>query len=647
MIRPLKVLILEDLPSDAMLEEREARKTLGECRFLVVETRQDFLDALAGFEPDIILSDYSLPQFDGLSALMLAREHAPETPFIVVTGSINEETAVECMKAGAWDYVLKESILRLGPALQGALERKRDRLERRLAEEALRRSEALFRNLFEGHAAVKMLIDPRTGEIVDANRAAAAYYGWSQDQLRGMNIGRVNTRPPEAVREEMGKALSVGHCRFESCHMMADGSIRDVDVLNSVIEAGGRELLHSIVFDVTERKAVERALIKAKEDAECANLAKSEFLANMSHEIRTPLNGIMGMMQLLEVVTTEGEQREYLSLAKVSAERLTRLLSNILDLSSIESGKLDICHHEFDCSNLFDALADLFSITAKDRNLSLTFRLDPEIPSGLVGDEVRVLQVLFNLVGNALKFTREGGVTVEAVRIRSVRGTGMRVLFSVADTGIGIPDEKLLEMFNPFSQVEGSYTRSYQGAGLGLTIVRRLVKLMNGRICVENFEEGGTTFHVVLPFEFSGASAVRRNEMPVGAGDSPRRLRILLAEDEPLNQFAMTALLGKDGHSVVLAEDGGKVLELLAREAFDCILMDIQMPVLNGLEATKKIRALSVEPIRNIPIFALTACSMPDERRTFLEAGMNGYLCKPVALEDLRRVLKNVSTTGR
>jgi len=176
-----KVLLLEDMPTDAILAEREVRKVLPDSSFLVVETRQGYLSALDSFRPDIILSDYNLPQFDGMSALLLAREHALETPFIIVTGSMNEETAVECMKAGAWDYVLKENILRLGSAVLGALERKQERMEHKLAAEALRQSEALFRNLFQNHAAVKLLINPATGEIIDANRAAPCFYGWSRD----------------------------------------------------------------------------------------------------------------------------------------------------------------------------------------------------------------------------------------------------------------------------------------------------------------------------------------------------------------------------------------------------------------------------------------------------------------------------------
>jgi|GEM_PF-416434 len=522
-----------------------------------------------------------------------------------------------------------------------------DLTESRRAEDALRRSEELFRNLFERHAAVKLLIDPKTGEIVDANRAAASFYGWSREQLRGMNIGSINTLPSETVREEIEQAVNKGHSRFEFRHKMVNGSVRDVDVLSSLIEAEDRQLLHSIVVDITERKEAERALVKAKDDAECASRAKSEFLANMSHEIRTPLNGIMGMVQLLEITSAMDEQREYLNLAKRSADRLTRLLSNILDLSSIESGKLDIRREAFECSNLFGALADLFSITARDRNLALTFRIDPGIPSGLVGDEARVQQVLFNLVGNALKFTHQGGVIVEAAFLRPVGRMGMRVLFSVSDTGIGIPDDKLATLFKPFTQVEGAYTRSYQGAGLGLAIVRRLVMLMDGRMCVENFEEGGTTFHVVLPFGTTGPEFDRGEELRAAEGASSGRLRILLAEDEPLNQFAMTSLLTTEGHRVTLAEDGVKVLEVLSGEEFDCILMDIQMPVLNGLDATRRIRALSSEPLRDIPIIALTACCMPEERRVFLGAGMNDCLCKPVVLDELRRVLEGIAPQAR
>lgn len=256
----MRVLILEDLPTDAGLAEREVNRVSPGCEFLVVETRQGFEEALAKFEPDIVLSDYKLPQFDGMAALELARRHDPDLPFIIVTGSINEETAVECIKAGAWDYVIKEHIRRLGPAFLNALEQKRLRRERRHAEENFRRSEELYRKLFEDHAAVKLTIDPDTGAILDANHAAAKFYGWTREKLVTMHIQDISTLTPGEVKVEMEKARALQRVHFEFRHRRADGTIRDVSVFSSQIEAKGKDILHSIIHDITDQKNAEACL---------------------------------------------------------------------------------------------------------------------------------------------------------------------------------------------------------------------------------------------------------------------------------------------------------------------------------------------------------------------------------------------------
>lgn len=264
-----RVLVLEDLPTDAGLTVREVRRVCPDSDIRVVETRHDFEQALASFHPDIVLSDYKLPGFDGMAALELARKHDPDLPFIIVTGSINEETAVECMKAGAWDYVIKEHLRRLGPAFQNAMSRKRLRSERRLAEEKFRKSEELYRKLFEDHAAVKLMIDPETGAILDANHAAARFYGWPREELCRMSIQQVNTLPPDEVKREMEKAQSLNRVHFEFRHRLADGSVRDVSVFSGRIEAKGKEILHSIIHDITDRKRAEAS--QAESEAKFRN----------------------------------------------------------------------------------------------------------------------------------------------------------------------------------------------------------------------------------------------------------------------------------------------------------------------------------------------------------------------------------------
>ncbi|PTN35310.1 response regulator [Desulfonatronum sp. SC1] len=661
MPEPTKILIVEDLPTDAMLVEHEVREVLPESIFLVVETAPDFLAALESFQPDMILSDYSMPQFDGLTALKLALEHVPDTPFLIITGSINEETAVNCMQAGAWDYILKERIMRLGQAVLAALERGKERLEKKRAAEALEQSEALFRSLFEQHAAVKLLVDPDTAAIVDANQAASEFYGWSKEQLRSKRVYDINAMSPDLIRSKMRKAM-VNHCvRFEAQHKLADGAHRDVEIFSSPVQTGEKPLLHSIVHDITSRKEAERALVAAKKQAEAANITKSEFLANMSHELRTPFNGIMGMMQLLQATPLNAEQQGFVAAAIESSKRFTRLLSDILEISSFEAGQTALTTSEFNVTEALESVMDLFRLRAREKGLDLDMTVDPAMPRSVLGDVTRVKQILFNLVGNALKFTDKGSIHIRLPPLSAAKGGDLRVMFSISDTGIGIPDDKLCTLFTPFVQVDGSITRPYQGAGLGLSIVKRLMELMNGNGLVESEVGQGTTVHVILPFTLPARDVAKAGHAAAVPGVTKKHLNILLAEDDSLNQMFMTHVLKKLGHAVTVANNGQEAVNLFQARDFDCILMDIQMPVMTGVEATRRIRAaedgsrksetpdrnsdlqvsgLSPQLSRHTPIIAVTAHTQPGDREKFLAAGMDDYLSKPVGIEELEKVLK-------
>ncbi|SDB30548.1 PAS domain S-box-containing protein [Desulfonatronum thiosulfatophilum] len=502
-----------------------------------------------------------------------------------------------------------------------------------------------------------VVVHDMDGQFIFVNENACRISGYSRRELMTMAVTDLDqsaSLSQEAVR--FWHELNYDESRsVETRLIRKDGTQYPAEIRLNPIKMNGERVLLAIVFDITERKMTEQVIKDARFAAEAANKSKSEFLANMSHEIRTPINGIMGMMQLLETTSLDNDQKQYVQLTLSSAKRLNRLLSDILDLSRVEAGKMAVLESEINFTELRDSVAGLFSINARNKGIELICNVDQALPPTLIGDETRIRQILFNLVGNALKFTKMGKVCLEVGLLEST-SNGLRVRFTVQDTGIGIPEDRLTDIFEPFRQVEGNYTRYYQGAGLGLAIVQRLVHLMDGSIEVQSDLGKGTRVEVALWLKTGQQASQSGMTMSSGKMTKPRRLRILMAEDEPSNSFATKKLLENAGHVVTLAEDGREVLGLLTAQEFDCILMDIQMPVMNGIEAAREIRRLEDEKGKlggenpnipasqhsRIPIIALTAYAMLGDREKFLQAGMNDYLAKPVRMKDLELAINRL-----
>ncbi len=844
-----------------------------------------------------------------------AEKYRADDMEVIATGLTKriEESLTDSEGLVHWVETIKTPIYDENHKITGTVGIARDVTERRLSENSLKESEQRFRAIFENKHINMIICDPTNGAIVDANPAALDLYGYSLDEFKNKTIFDLNTASPEEVAELLKKGNLRAQTYTGYSHRLANGDVREVEIMPGPITAAGRKLNFVVVNDVTERNRVEKSLLEmrlklgeqkyrseehklftlidgmeegialadennritgvnrwllekvgmnrqdvvnqdllhihektggiriidsilesyrngtshetvqvnremlgmhatlrvqpifennvykgvilnvidvtdivnARIEAENASRYKSDFVANMSHEIRTPINGIMGMTELALNTELTEEQREYLDDVMIASNALLSVVNDILDFSKIEAGKLELIDVVFDIRNLIDNAATLLAVTAHKKGIELLSHISPQMPNMLVGDPGRLRQVLVNLLGNAVKFTDSGEVVL-TVENDPVSDERVDLHFSVRDTGIGIRPEKIETIFQAFEQADGSMSRKYQGAGLGLSISKRICELMGGNLWVESQEDQGSTFHFTVSFGVASQSEDRRREaksvnwknlpvlvvddnvtnrhimgqllrywgmnptvvasaaealevfrnschegmtyqlvitdsiMPEMDGfelvrqlnniphcntvsmmmltsggargdakrslelgiaayltkpvrqdelfvaitnaleassttssktnlitrhsirDSKRNLKILVAEDNPVNQRVARKFLEKMGHSVSLAGDGLEAVKAFQEDHYDLILMDVSMPEMNGVEATAAIRNVEISSGDHIPIIALTAHAIDGDRKKFMEAGMDGYISKPFKPDKLSEVIEDL-----
>lgn len=516
------------------------------------------------------------------------------------------------------------------------------------------------------------------GIITSWNKGAESIYCYAKSEAIGSNYTILAPdEKKEEVRSNIERTMKGDEINdFETMRRNKRDEKVYVSLTTSPVkDSGGNIVGVSIIArDITERKEREkelqekyqeleaayeeltaaeeqlrqncRELEDLKEKAECANEAKNRFLANMNHEIRTPINGIMCIAELLSNTELNKQQREYISMLKTSSESLLQIVNDVLDISKIESGKFKLNKEPFNLRGNIEKIIKEFWVISQNKNVELMYFIEPFVNLGLVGDHLRLNQVLINLINNAIKFTERGHILI-TVSKTAIDSNSIRLLFSVEDTGVGISDEIKIKLFKVFSQGDDSCTKKYGGTGLGLAICKEIVTMMNGEIWVVSREGEGSTFYFTAEFSINNNVHLYSKEgsplpqLNTNADCNTGSKTILIAEDNPINQKVACAFVLKWGYNCLCASNGKEAIEKLEKENIDLILMDVQMPELDGLQTTKIIREREVSSGRHLPIIAMTAYTMVEDRQKCIDAGMDDYIPKPINVNELYKKIQN------
>ena len=633
-MQDLKILIVDDVPDDAELVAVQLKQQGIKFSWKHVDNAQKLKNALTDETWDIVITDYSMPGFDGIEALKIVNEYDEDLPVIMVSGTIGEDVAVEAMKKGVHDYLMKNNLLRLGQAVLREIKDAENRQQHKIARKALVESEEKFRLLVE-NAPVGISISNLDGNFQAVNKAYCNIVGYSKNELLNMTFMELTVKEfKEKTVKIVDKLINgkIEKARIEKQYIRKDGKIIDV-VINATVkkdEKGKPEYLIGILEDITELKIIERDLIIAKEKAEESDRLKSAFLSTISHELRTPLNAIIGFSELIDENLPKDEIVGFVKLINKSGQLLFETIEDILEVTDIESGKSRVSKEEFYIDSVLqDLYSELESILENEKKQHLEIKYCPPADGNettFITNKSKFKKILILLLKNAIKFTHEGYVEY------GFKPEQNEIVFYVKDTGIGISENERDIVFEKFRQVDDSNTRKYGGVGLGLTLVKKLVELLDGRIWFDSEPGKGSVFYFLLPYDKPEEELAVEKE----PGEKEKKLlsdkTILIVEDENSNYLLLEKLLKLENANTIWARNGEESIEKFKENKnIDLILMDLKMPVMDGYEATRQIKQLS----ENLPIIALTAYTESESVEKAKSKGFDDYLEKPIKRADL------------
>lgn len=645
-MKTLRILVIDDDRIDAMSIKKALLSVESGLKIEYALNAASALGILEKEEFDCIFSDLKLPDLDGINLMQKIREMGIKTPVVILTSYGDEKVAAEAIRAGASDYIPKSLISPegLSMSLRNAIKNYENEKHRLEIEQALIESEKRLKEAQKLALIGSFEFDPESKKLIVSDECKRIFgFKSNKNVLFTRFLKEIHEEDYSAVLQAINQAIKTKETQSIDFRLKTDAGYRYLNTMfyyDKDSEKKGNRFLGT-VQDITERKKNEAELRRAKEIAEESLMIRERFLANISHEIRTPMNGIIGLTNILLGMEKNPEKIEYLKAIKSSGDNLMVIINDLLDLAKIQSGKMKFEEIDFDLFEQLMTTLKILEVKAKEKNIRLLFDFDNQINSKIKGDFYRLNQVIVNLIGNAIKFTERGEVKLKVSFLHKIDGK-QYLQFDVSDTGIGIPEDKISYIFESFTQANTDTERKYGGTGLGLSICKQLVELQGGKIWVKSQVGEGSVFSFSLGYKLSEAKVMdlktEKNEIPDQETSGWSKYKILLVEDNKINQLLALKVLRNWGLDIDTAENGKIATEMVREKSYDLILMDLQMPVMNGYEATKIIRE---EFNVKIPIIAMTASAMRDELESCIYQGMNDYITKPFQPNELYSLLEH------